>query len=84
MSKWAYILGTIDIVMCIILVFVVLFQHGRAANLSGTIAGGAETFFGKNKGRSIDALLSKWTTIVALAFVIITVILNGLVLAGKI
>ena len=84
MSKWAIALGIFDIIVCVILIFVVLFQHGRSANLSGTIAGGAETFFGKNKGRTIDALLSKWTTIIAFLFVIVTVILNGLKLAGKI
>jgi len=84
MSKWAIALGIIDIIVCVILIFVVLFQHGRSANLSGTIAGGAETFFGKNKGRHLDVLLSKWTTIIAFLFVIITVVLNGLKLAGKI
>jgi preprotein translocase subunit SecG len=84
MSKTAIILGIVDILVALILIFVVLFQHGKSANLSGAIAGGAETFFGKNKGRTIDAILSKWTTVVAIVFVLITVVLNGLALTGKI
>jgi len=43
-------------------------QSGKAQGLSGAIAGGSETFFGKNKGRTIDAILSKWTSVVAIAF----------------
>ena len=83
MTKLEIALGIIDILSCIILIFVVLFQHGRSAGLSGSIAGGAETFFGKNKGRSIDAKLSRATTYIAVGFVIITLILNGLALTIK-
>ena len=43
--------------------------------MSGTIAGGAETFFGKNKGRTIDAMLNKYTTFAAIAFIIISIVL---------
>lgn len=62
------ILSIIQILMCIVLIGVVLMQSGKSSGLSGSIAGGAETFFGKNKGRTIDALLNKWTTVVALIF----------------
>jgi len=36
--------------------------------MSGSIAGGAETFFGKNKGRTIDAILGKYTAVAAIGF----------------
>ena len=43
--------------------------------ISGAIAGGSETFFGKNKGRTIDAILSKWTSVVAIAFLVTSIVL---------
>ena len=50
-------------------------QHGKQQGLSGAIAGGAETFFGKNKGRTIDAMLKKVTAVVAALFIISSVAL---------
>jgi len=68
------ILAIIDILTCISLVALVLFQQGQSRGL-GAIAGGAETFFGKTKGRSIDALLKKFTTFVAILFIVLTIVL---------
>jgi len=61
--------------LSISLVVIVLLQSGKSAGLSGTIAGGAETFFGKNKGRTLDAILSKYTSVVAVAFIITSAVL---------
>jgi len=83
MSLLAIILGSVDIALCLFLIIAVLFQHGKSAGLSGTISGGAETFFGKNKGRSIDAKLSAATTVIAIVFVILTVVLNVLALTNR-
>ena len=49
-------------------------QHGKSHNLSGTIAGGAETFFGKTKGSTLDKKLSKLTTIVAIIFCVLVLV----------
>lgn len=68
------IFAVIQIIISIILTAVVLMQSGKASGLSGTIAGGAETFFGKNKGRSIDAILDRWTSFVAIAFVVFSML----------
>lgn len=57
------------VVLSVILVVAVLMQHGKQQGLSGAIAGGAETFFGKNKGKTIDAVLRKVTGVVAVLFV---------------
>ena len=65
------VLGIILLVAAIFLIVAVLMQSGKSHRLSGTIAGGAETFFGKTKGKSIDKLFSKLTTIVAIVFVVI-------------
>ena len=59
----------IHVVISVVLIAVVLLQHGKQQGLSGAIAGGAETFFGKNKGRTIDAVLKKVTAVVAVLFV---------------
>ena len=53
------------------LIVAVLLQHGKSHGLSGSIAGGAETFFGKEKGSRIDARLSKLTGIVGGVFLVI-------------
>ncbi len=65
----------LHIIVTVILIAVVLLQSGKQAGLSGSIAGGSETFFGKNKGRTIDAILSKWTSVVAILFLVTSVAL---------
>lgn len=65
-----------QIILSLVLIVVVLFQHGTQSGLSGSIAGGAETFFGKNKGRTIDAQLKKWTAVVAILFLITSIMLS--------
>ncbi|NSW92795.1 MAG: preprotein translocase subunit SecG [Firmicutes bacterium] len=71
----ALILNILHIIIALSIIIIVLLQSGKSAGLSGSIAGGAETFFGKNKGRTIDAMLSKYTTIAAVAFLITSIIL---------
>lgn len=67
-------IGIVLIIAAVFLVVSVLMQSGKSHNLSGTIAGGAETFFGKTKGSTIDKKLSKLTTIVAIVFVVLVLI----------
>ena len=67
-------LGILLLIMSVFLVISVLMQSGKSKRLSGTIAGGAETFFGKAKGRTIDSVLSKLTTVVAIIFVLVVII----------
>lgn len=69
----------VQIILSLILIVVVLFQSGNQTGLSGSIAGGAETFFGKNKGRTIDAKLKKWTSVVAILFLVTSIVLSFLV-----
>ncbi|MBQ3553378.1 MAG: preprotein translocase subunit SecG [Clostridia bacterium] len=65
----------LHIIIALVLVVVVLFQSGKSAGLSGSIAGGADTFFGKNKGRTIDAILEKWTSVIAVLFLVTSILL---------
>lgn len=73
------ILAGIYVILCVVLVIVVLFQNSTHRGLSGAIAGTAETFFGKNKGRTIDAKLKKWTAIGAGVFLVLSLVLAFLV-----
>ena len=69
------IVSLFHIIFALSIIVIVLLQSGKSAGLSGAIAGGAETFFGKNKGRTIDAMLSRYTSIAAIAFLITSIIL---------
>lgn len=68
MAVHEIILGVVLIIASILLVAIVLFQEGRSAGLSGAIAGGADTFLGKNKGRTIEQKLVKITKVLAAVF----------------
>ena len=72
---WLTVVRVIHLILSLILIAVVLLQSGKAQGLSGAIAGGSETFFGKNKGRTIDAILEKWTSVVAIAFLVTSIVL---------
>jgi len=69
------IVNVLHIIFSITIVVLVLLQSAKSEGLSGSIAGGAETFFGKNKGRTLDAMLSKFTSFVAVAFLITSIVL---------
>ena len=67
MLWYHYVFGAVLIVFSIVITIVVLMQEGRSQNLSGAIAGGADTFLGKSKGRTIEAKLeriTKWMIVV--------------------
>ena len=64
-----YVLGILLIVLSLGLVLLVLFQSGKDTRMSGTISGGgSDTYYGQNKGRSLDKLLSRVTIVVGLVF----------------
>lgn len=69
------VLTVIFIVVCVALVVLVLMQEGKSAGL-GTISGAAETYWGKNKGRSMEGLLVKLTKVLAISFILLAVLLN--------
>lgn len=62
------------LLICIGLIATVLLQSGRSAGLSGAITGGAQSLFGKKKG--LDDLLSKFSTGLAIAFMILAIVLT--------
>ena len=62
--------------LCIALITVVLFQKGRSAGLSGAIGGAGESYWGKNKARTMDGKLQKVTVFLALGFIIFAVLIQ--------
>ena len=71
--------GIVLLVMAVFLVVAVLMQSGKDKRLSGTIAGGAETFFGKTNAGKWDKKLGIFTTIVAVVFVLVVIAMYLLV-----
>ncbi len=75
MGALKIVLTVIFILVCIALTVLVLMQEGKSAGL-GAISGAAETYWGKNKGRSMEGLLVKITRILAVSFMVLAAILN--------
>lgn len=73
----------VHLITCLILIATVLLQSGKTAGLSGAIAGGAETFFGKNKGRTLDKKLATLTKIMAIVFLITSISFSFILLREK-
>lgn len=75
-------LGVLKIVLTVIFILIsialsalVLLQEGKSAGL-GVISGAADTYWGKNKGRSMEGVLVKITRILAITFMVLGVLLN--------
>lgn len=75
MGALRIVIQIIFIILCIALTVLVLMQEGKSAGL-GAISGAAETYWGKNKGRSMEGKLVKFTTCLAVGFMLLTIILN--------
>lgn len=70
------ILLIVYIIVCVALTIVVLMQEGKQAGLTGAISGAAETYWGKNKGRSMEGGLVMATRILLGLFLVISLLLN--------
>ena len=75
MGALRIVLTVIFIIICLALVVLVLMQEGKTAGL-GAVSGAAETYWGKNKGRSMESKLVKITTGLGVGFMLLVVILN--------
>ena len=75
MTILKYVLMVLFVLVCIIATVLVLMQEGRSQGI-GAIAGAAETYWGKNKGRSMEGNLVKWTKILTVVFFLLAIVLN--------
>lgn len=76
MSAVEYIIGAVVIIVSLIIIAVVLLQQGRRAGINGAISGGADTFLSKNKARTVDASLARWTKYIAILFFVLAIVAN--------
>ncbi len=70
------VLTVVFMIVCLIITVVILLQEGKQAGLTGAISGAADTYWGKNKGRSMEGKLVKITKILVVLFFVLSVILN--------
>lgn len=75
MEIFRIILTIIFVIDCIALTVIVLLQEGKQQGL-GSIAGAAETYWGKNKGRSMEGGLQKSTKYMGILFFVLALVLN--------
>lgn len=75
MGALKIVLTILFIIVCVALVILVLMQEGKSAGL-GSIGGAAETYWGKNKARSMEGRMVQITKILAVAFMLLAMVLN--------
>ncbi len=76
------IVTVLQLLVGLILVAIVLFQSGKSQGLSGTIGGIADSYMSRSKAKSVDAKLARATKWVGAAFILLTIALNCMVVAG--
>ena len=69
------VLTIVFIIVCIALTAIVLLQEGKSAGL-GSISGMADSYWGKNKGHSMEGNLEKFTKFLGIAFFLLAIVLN--------
>ena len=70
------IIMIVFIAICVILTIVILMQEGKGGGLGAIAGGGADSYWGKNKGRSMEGTLQKLTTVLGIAFIVLSLVLN--------
>ena len=75
MEALRVVINIIFILVCVALTVLVLMQEGKSAGL-GSISGAVKTYWGRNKGRSMEGMLVKITKILAVFFMLLAVVLN--------
>lgn len=71
----AIVISILLFIICIALAGIVLLQQGKSARLSGAISGAAESYFGKNKARTMEGKFERITKILAACFIILALVL---------
>ncbi len=74
MNAAEIIVGVLIALLAIVIIAAILLQEGRRAGINGAISGAADTFLSKNKARSVDAFLSRWTKVIAIVFMLLVVL----------
>lgn len=71
----AIIISILLFIICIMLTGIVLLQQGKSAGLSGAVSGVAESYFGKNKARTMEGKFERVTKVLAAIYIILSLVL---------
>ncbi len=82
MSAIEVVFGVVLLLFSVAITIVVLLQEGHQQDL-GAITGGADTFLSKNKARSVDAFLARWTKAIAVGFFLLVIAINAYMYFAK-
>lgn len=82
MTALQYVLAIVIILVSIVIIGLVMLQESKQQGLSGAISGAAESFFGKNKGKTAEAKLVLFTKIAGSIFFVLALVASLLVLFG--
>ena len=83
LNVFSYIIGALIIIFALAIIGAILLQEGRRAGISGAISGAADTFLSKNKARSVDAFLARWTKFITIGFFVLGLVVNIVALFAK-
>ena len=70
------ILTLVMIIICVIMTIIILMQEGKSQGLGAIAGGNSDTYWGKNKGRTMEGFLVKFTTGLVVAFFMLAILLN--------
>ena len=76
MATLLVVVKVLYFMVCLALIVIVLFQKGKSAGLSGAIGGVGESYWGKNKARTMDSKLQKGTVALAVAFIVVALLIQ--------
>ena len=65
------------LVLSVVLTIIILMQEGKDSGLSGALTGSADSYWAKNKGRSKDAVIKKFTVFLAVLYFILAILLRS-------
>lgn len=80
MGPLEIVVGAIILLLSIVVILIVILQEGHRSGINGAISGGADTFLSKNKARTVDAFLARWTKWFAIAFFVLAIAANFIAL----
>lgn len=75
MTALEIVFGIVLLLFSIAIVLLAAFLQQHNQN-DGVVTGGADTFLSKNKARSVDAFLSRWTKVIAIGFFVLVIVVN--------
>ena len=81
MEPLGIIIGILVILVSLFIIATVIFQQSHRRGVNGVISGGADTFFSKNKAKTVESMLAKATKILAIVFFVLVIIANIIAIA---